>query len=201
MSEFGRLLEENLDGLLALTPGEVAVLESHFELLQRWNRRMNLTSLRNTEEIVLRHYCESLLFGSRLPIGRYRLADIGSGPGFPGYPVAVVRQDCSVSLVESNSRKCVFLRESSRDLSTVHVLEQRAEDLTENFDWVVTRAVNWAGLWPLIPQIASRVGLLLGESDAERIMGLAGYVWERPEPLPWGERRVMLFGTVSRGTS
>jgi 16S rRNA G527 N7-methylase RsmG len=201
MSEFSRLLEENLDGLYALTPGEMAILELHFELLQRWNRRMNLTSLRSTVEIVLRHYCESLLFGSRLPGGRYRLADIGSGPGFPGFPIAVVRPDCHVSLVESNSRKCVFLRESSRNLPTVRVLEQRAEHLTESFDWIVTRAVNWAGLWPLIPRIASRVGLLLGASDAERMMGVAGYLWERPEPLPWGDRRVMLFGTVSRGTS
>ena len=92
MSEFSRLLEENLDGLLALTLGEVAVLESHFELLQRWNRRMNLTALRSAEEIVLRHYCESLGLDFDLALRRsafHKLAESAqqlptvTGPKFP----------------------------------------------------------------------------------------------------------------------
>ena len=201
MSDFSGILERHLAGLLSLTPDQVVALESHFSLLERWNRRMNLTSLRSTEEIIVRHYCESLLFGSRLPVGSYRLADIGSGPGFPGFPIAVIHPDCDVSLVESNARKCVLLRESSRTVPNIRVLERRAETLTEEFEWAVTRAVNWSGLWPSIPRIASHVGLLVGESDAERIGDKPGYEWQPPEPLPWGKHRVMLFGAVSRETS
>ena len=62
-----------------------AALEAHYELLMRWNRKLNLTSIRRLEEAVERHYCESVFPGAHLPAGALRIADIGSGAGFPGF--------------------------------------------------------------------------------------------------------------------
>src|ERR1017187_6190482 len=100
----------------------------------RWNRSLNLTAIRSREEAIERHYCESLFLGARLPAGALRIADVGSGAGFPGFPVAVLRPECSVTLIESHKRKAVFLREASRTLPNVRVFAKRAEDVGERFD-------------------------------------------------------------------
>src|SRR4051812_20933588 len=103
----------------------------------RWNKIINLTRIEDVEEAVDRHYGESLLLGISLPSGPLRVADLGSGAGFPGYPVAVLRPEVSVTLIESHQRKAVFLKECSRELSNVSVFSKRAEDVPGNFDWVV----------------------------------------------------------------
>ena len=78
--------------------------------LERWNKKMNLTSVQPGKETVLRHYCESLFFGSHLASESIdSIADIGSGAGFPGVPIAILKPECNVTLVESNQRKAVFL--------------------------------------------------------------------------------------------
>jgi 16S rRNA (guanine(527)-N(7))-methyltransferase RsmG len=128
----------------ALTGEQEAALEAHLDLLMRWNRTLNLTAIRNREEAIERHYCESLFLGAKLPAGRLRIADVGSGAGFPGFPVAVLRPECSVTLIESHQRKAVFLREASRKVPNVKVAAKRAEDVTEAFDWVISRAVSYA---------------------------------------------------------
>src|ERR1035441_7985957 len=94
-------------------------------MLLRWNQKLNLTSIRNREEAIQRHYGESLFLGMRLPPGAWKIADIGSGAGFPGFPVAVLRPDCQVTLIESHQRKAVFLRESSRKQPNIRVLARR----------------------------------------------------------------------------
>lgn len=201
MSLFASLLREKLAGAVSLTESQIAELEQHYELLVRWNRRMNLTSIRKPEGIVERHYCESLLLGSRFPAGSHSIADIGSGAGFPGLPVAALRPECSVSLVESHSRKCVFLRESSRRLPNVQVLERRAEDLDIGFDWLVSRAVGAERIVKVAEKLAANVGLLTSESEAGELASRScSFAWRDVEPLPWGDRRVVLIGHVSRGT-
>jgi 16S rRNA (guanine527-N7)-methyltransferase len=99
---FADLLRQRLAGIVELSPGQVEALEAHYRLLLRWNRTLNLTSIRKIEEAVERHYCESLFLGTHLPQDLLRIADIGSGAGFPGFPVAVLRPDCSVTLIESH---------------------------------------------------------------------------------------------------
>jgi len=201
MSEFSSLLKNRLTGLVELTPAQIALLESHYELLRRWNRRMNLTSVREPEQIVLRHYCESVLFGATLqPLGS-SVVDIGTGPGFPGVPLAILHPGVEVTLVESNSRKCVFLRESTRGLPNVVIREARAAEVSDHFDWAVARAVAWKDLALLLPAIASRVGFLVSNPDAEEISKAIGFNWNSAVPVPWSRQRVMLFGGVSRGTS
>jgi 16S rRNA (guanine527-N7)-methyltransferase len=175
----------------SLTAEQEAALGAHLELLMRWNQKLNLTSIRNREEAIERHYCESLFLGSRLPAGALRIADVGSGAGFPGFPVAVLRPDCSVTLIESHQRKAVFLREASRALLNVRVLAKRAEDVDERFDWVISRAVSYVDLASFLKRLAPNADLLTGgEGPPEGL----GFEWEAPVALPWGNQRFLWTG-------
>jgi 16S rRNA (guanine527-N7)-methyltransferase len=188
---FADLLRERLARIVELSPRQVEALETHYQLLLRWNRTLNLTSIKRMEEAVERHYCESLFLGTHLPQGRLRIADIGSGAGFPGFPVAVLRPDCSVTLIESHQRKAVFLREASRNLPNVRVVAMRAEDVKEQFDWAISRAVSYADLASFLKNLAPNVDLLTGgEAPPDGI----GFVWQLPIPVPWGGRRLVRSG-------
>jgi 16S rRNA (guanine527-N7)-methyltransferase len=188
---FADLLRERLAGVVEVSPRQVEALETHYQLLLRWNRTLNLTSIKRMEEAVERHYCESLFLGTHLPQGRLRIADIGSGAGFPGFPVAVLRPDCSVTLIESHQRKAVFLREASRNLPNVRVVAIRAEDVKEQFDWAISRAVSYADLASFLKNLAPNVDLLTGgEAPPDGI----GFVWQLPIPVPWGGQRLVRSG-------
>ena len=200
MSEFRLLLGQNLRGICDLSEEQTVQLESHYSLMVRWNKRLNLTSLKDVEEIVVRHYCESLYLGSKLPREPLSVADLGSGAGFPGLPAAVLRPDIRMTLVESHARKCVFMREASRCIANVSVAEARAEGLAEEFDWVLSRAVRPTTLLPAIRGLSGHVALLLGYSEAENMRKRGEISWDSPVELPWGHSRVLLIGRVPRGT-
>jgi 16S rRNA (guanine527-N7)-methyltransferase len=188
---FADLVRQRLAGVVELSPGQVEALEAHYRLLLRWNRTLNLTSIRKIEEAVERHYCESLFLGTQLPQDLLRIADIGSGAGFPGFPVAVLRPDCSVTLIESHQRKAVFLREASRSLPNVRVLAKRAEDVNEQFDWAISRAVSYEDLASFLKNLAPNADLLTG---GEEPPGGIGFVWQPPIPMPWGAQRFLRIG-------
>jgi 16S rRNA (guanine527-N7)-methyltransferase len=188
------VLREVLERYFTLEASQWEVLEAHYELLCRWNKVLNLTRVERPEEAAERHYGESLFLASHLPPGKWRIADVGSGPGFPGLPLAVVRPECAVTLIESHQRKAVFLRESSRGVSNVRVIAKRAERVEERFDWVVSRAVCCDDLAKCLPALAGRAALLTGSEPPDESLGL---LWEAPISLPWGSRR---FLRVSRGT-
>ncbi len=190
---------------LNLTGAQVARLYEHYQLLQRWNRKMNLTSVEPGPEMVIRHYCESLFFGANLRVtSQVSIVDIGSGAGFPGVPMAIQRPDWKVSLVESHQRKAVFLREATRDLTNVTVLPKRAEDVSASFDWVVSRAVDPKDVLAILPRLAANIGLMLGENDFLELQRLPHIAWSEPIRLPWGDRRICAYGrftwNVPRGT-
>jgi 16S rRNA (guanine(527)-N(7))-methyltransferase RsmG len=188
---FADLLRQRLTGVVELSPGQVEALEAHYQLLLRWNRTLNLTSIRRMEEAVERHYCESLFLGAHLPPGCLRIADIGSGAGFPGFPVAVLRPDCSVTLIESHQRNAVFLREASRKLPNVRVLARRAEDVGEQFDWAISRAVSYKDLASFLKNLTASVDLLTGgEAPPDGI----GFVWQPAILVPWGGQRFLRSG-------
>eukprot|EP00825_Cyclidium_porcatum_P013666 TRINITY_DN17237_c0_g1_i1.p4 TRINITY_DN17237_c0_g1~~TRINITY_DN17237_c0_g1_i1.p4 ORF type:complete len:208 (+),score=-8.29 TRINITY_DN17237_c0_g1_i1:1260-1883(+) len=201
---FAETLKAHLNGVLQVTPEQVMALERHFDLMVRWNRTLNLTAVRDLEAAVERHYCESLFLTTRLPQGNLKIADLGSGAGFPGFPIAVVRGDCEVTLIESHRRKAVFLRESTRQMQNVRVLDCRAEDVKERFNWVVSRAVDVTNMQALLAQLAPRVALLGGERTPEEPgegKGARQWQWEEPVRLPWGDRRWLWIGaSVSRET-
>ncbi len=196
---FSELLRRHLTGIVELTPVQITALERHYTALERWNRVINLTSIRNLEDAVLRHYCESLFLGRVLGDRGWggRILDFGSGAGFPGFPIAVLRPDWQVTLLEAHERKGVFLRESSREQQNVSVLTARGEDVNGEWDVVVSRAVAPGELIPIASRLAGRVGLLVGAELTEprpRGSGPAIVEWEEPIKLPWGDGRWALLG-------
>lgn len=189
---FRDLLAKEFSPYGILTEQQLDLAAGHYELLQQWNARMNLTRIESLEEVVRLHYCESFFLGAWLSEGPASVVDIGSGPGFPGIPVAIVRPNLKVTLLESNSRKCVFLRESSRGLPNVRVINCRAEQSKERFDWVISRAVA-------IPEVigsrlAPKIALLISKSDVPSGLEVVD--------LPWGYQRILAVSreTVSRET-
>ena len=171
-----------------MTAEQIAILEGHYEMLGRWNRSLNLTRIESMEAVIERHYAESLFLGAHLPRRPLLVVDVGSGAGFPGIPVAVLRPDCSVTLVESHRRKAVFLREATRRLSNVVVRAERAEDLTERFDCAVSRAVSYGDLVPALRKLADAAELLTGIEPPPAALG---FRWSPPIRLPWGKNRFL----------
>ena len=194
-SPFRLLLAGRMAPYWNLSSHELDLLESHYELMIRWNQRMSLTSIHKLEEIVERHYCESLFTAARLPEQNARVADVGSGPGFPGIPMAILRPDLEVVLIEANQKKAVFLREATRALRNVRVLPVRAESIRgETFDRIVARAVRPKEVLQLIPQMGSKVALLIGNEDVKELAESKIMQWDAPVRLPWGDRRILLMG-------
>lgn len=182
-----------------LSPTQLAALERHYELLLHWNRRLNLTRIVDLADVVRFHYCESLLLAAALPPGPLTVADLGSGAGFPGIPVAIFRADVRVTLIESDARKAVFLREAARELHNTDVRNERFEACERHFDWAVSRAV------------APKEVLSSGLADNFALLASPEVAPERSKvvPLPWGRSRALVTvstlsvsrGTVPRGTS
>jgi 16S rRNA (guanine527-N7)-methyltransferase len=189
---FTDLLQERLGSIIELSPLQIHQLEQHFALLNRWNRVLNLTSLKKPEDIVEHHYCESLFLATHLPRRGLRIGDIGSGAGFPGIPLAIARPDCAVALIESHQRKSVFLREATRELTNVRVHANRAEKIAGIFDWVVLRAVRFSDVEKIVAKLAPNVGVLGGvEAPSANC-----FTWNTPIAVPWGQHRKLWLGCL-----
>lgn len=177
---FRELLAERVSSFCHLSSFQLDLLEQHYQLLLKWNKVINLTRIEVVQEVVDRHYAESLFLGSKLPPDPLRIGDVGSGAGFPGFPVAVIRPDCSITLIESHKRKAVFLKEACRALSNVTVHAQRAEDERETYDWVISRAVSLEDLRKFANNLAPRMALLSNSAPA----GAKEII-----PIPWSVSR------------
>lgn len=181
--------ERELLSRVGEVPG-VDALYAHFDLLRRWNQSLNLTAIREDVEAVERHYCESIELARHVPRETSTAADIGSGAGFPGVPLAILRPELQVTLVESHKRKAAFLKEATRGVQNVRVLAQRSESLQQRFGILVSRAVNPAEICALAPTLSRDVLLLLGQELPQPL----GFQWENPILLPWGQRRFLVRG-------
>jgi 16S rRNA (guanine527-N7)-methyltransferase len=146
-------LDAGLSALgIALDPVAIARLLDYVELLERWNGAYNLTAVRDPAEMVTRHLLDSLAI---LPhVSGATLADLGSGAGLPGIPLAIAVPERETLLVDSNGKKARFLREAVRRLGLEHVrvAESRVEDVAGTFDCVTARAfaslaemLGWGG--------------------------------------------------------
>jgi 16S rRNA (guanine527-N7)-methyltransferase len=184
---FRELLRSEFQPWGDLSELQLDQLDHHYQLLTSWNRRLNLTRIEDLGEVVRFHYCESLYASTVLPPNPLRICDLGSGAGFPGIPLAVIRPDINVTLIESDQRKAVFLREAARDLKNVQVMASRFQDCRVRFEWVVARAVAVEEI--LGCRLSPNLALLLSAKDAPSGAEVV--------KLPWGRDRVLV---VSRET-
>ena len=127
--------------------GETAAekFSEYFDLLQRWNSKLNLTAIRDADSILRRHFVECIFCAQQLPAGIGTLLDFGSGGGFPGIPIAICRPEIHVTLAESQGKKASFLREAVRTLGLgADVYGGRVGEMAADrlFDAVTMRAVD-----------------------------------------------------------
>lgn len=189
---------------LRLSPGQMERIREYVDLLLLWNRSMSLTSIENPAEIVARHFGESIFAASAVPVQRGRLADAGSGAGFPGLPLKIVCEELRVVLIEPNQKKCAFLNEVKRtlELDSVEVSRSRYEEHSMNgsvgFDFVCSRALGdyrrllrWS---KTVLRPDGRVVLWLGEEDSLLISKTPNWSWDVPIRIPESSRRVIQVG-------
>ncbi len=124
-----------------------AGIKTYIELLLKWNRSVSLTTVTKVDDILRFHFGESLFALPMLPVEKSRLADVGSGAGFPGIPLAMARPALDVKLIEPNAKKFAFLNEVIRQLSldNVTAVRGRTSDLLSSigtFEVVTARAVG-----------------------------------------------------------
>jgi len=182
-------------------------IRRYMELLLRWNAKISLTSITKPSEIIERHFGESLFAINAAGIRGGRLADVGTGAGFPGLALKIALAGLELTLIESNHRKSAFLAEVVRTLglSGVRILAKRVADIVwedPGADFVVSRAL---GSYEELMQWASkslsadgRVVLWLGLRGSESLLALSGWSWEKPIPLPLSQERVLLVGRPRR---
>jgi 16S rRNA (guanine527-N7)-methyltransferase len=218
----------------------ISNISTYIDLLLRWNARINLTAVRDPEQIVTRHFGESL-FAARLLFPRSssvppvssvvkdldfavacdqrpflarpeggegtndRVADLGSGAGFPGLPIKLWAPGISLTLIESNHKKAAFLREVIRalTLTEVNVLTTRAEDLVKPqaepvpaFDAVTLRAVErFEAILPIAASLVApggRLALLISSAQIDQARAsLPNFAWSEPIPVPKSRSRVV----------
>jgi len=142
-----RILKKGLKHLkLPFNEEHISAFLKYLEELKRWNKAYNLTGLKTDEDIIIKHFLDSLLYLKAIPKSVALIADAGSGAGFPGIPIKILRPEIRLSLIESTRKKASFLRHIVRILALrdTIVYQNRIEDLDENefgrYDVVVTRA-------------------------------------------------------------
>jgi 16S rRNA (guanine527-N7)-methyltransferase len=183
---------------------QVLQIQQYMKVLLAWNEKMNLTAIRDPLEILNRHFCESMYAAVAIPVENGRLADVGSGGGFPGLPLKIMRPDLQVFLIESNIKKATFLAEVIRDLelTDARVLVGRYEELGEEvapLDFVCSRALGEFPSfleWARSEQIAAKqVILWIGARDLPEIQKIQTWEWREPIPVPNSLRRLLLVGS------
>jgi len=206
-----------------LSPIQLESISIYIDILIRWNSRINLTAIRDPEDIVTRHFGESLFAARHLFPGfssvssvssvlkdfdsadDVRVADLGSGAGFPGLPIKIWSPNISLTLIESNHKKAAFLSEVVRalTLTNVNIQNTRAESLTESstagaFDVVTLRAVeHFATILPTAAALVAasgRLALLIGAPQQDQALStLPHFKWLRPAPIPKSRSRILLL--------
>ena len=153
-------------------------LQTYLDILLKWNAKTNLTAIRDPQQIVQRHFGESLFAAEQIGSTWNTLLDFGSGAGFPGLPVQILYPDKSILLAESQNKKASFLREAVRSLNLpTQILAVRVDTLPADrlFDLITLRAVDNMDL--ALAEAASRLspgGRLAVLTTASLISGIPG---------------------------
>jgi 16S rRNA (guanine527-N7)-methyltransferase len=191
----------------SLTESNLSAIQTYIELLLKWNAKLNLTAIRDPEEIIIRHFGESLFAARQLfPSGdsHESVIDVGSGAGFPGLPLKLWSPDINLTLVESNQRKATFLREVIRalDVKSAVVLTGRAESVSARADLVTLRAVErFERILPVafgLVKPGGRIALLIGETQVGKAeSALPTVSWTTPIQIPLTRNGKLLIGRAA----
>jgi 16S rRNA (guanine527-N7)-methyltransferase len=192
-SAIAALLQPYLAPPTALLPQ----LSAYLDLLLKWNARTNLTAIRDPEEIVRRHFGESLFAARHLGAEVDTLLDLGSGAGFPGVPIALLRPEIRVTLAESQHKKASFLREAVRTLGlSTEVWADRVESmpLERRFHTVALRAVDnmAAAVAVAEPRALRQVVLLTSRATAP---ALAEFAEQSRVVMPGSQNGILLMAS------
>ncbi|MGH9599276.1 MAG: 16S rRNA (guanine(527)-N(7))-methyltransferase RsmG [Terracidiphilus sp.] len=189
--------------LAPLTAEELRRFKIYLSLYLRWNARLNLSSVRDEEDILSRHFVESIACAQALPAGIRTLLDFGSGAGLPGISIALSRPEIAVTLAESQGKKAAFLQEAVRVLGIpAAVYAGRAESIAATFDCVTLRAVD---RMPQAVKAAARLiapgGWLVlmttrGELPALQAAAGTEFSWPETVDLPGSKERVLALGEL-----
>jgi 16S rRNA (guanine527-N7)-methyltransferase len=189
---------------VAVTDAQIEQIQRYIALVLKWNDAMNLTAIQDPLEILYRHFCESMFGAGLLPVGIGRLADVGSGGGFPGLPIKILLPELEVCLIDSNVKKATFLAEVVRELALprARVLVSRYEELDEEIaplDVACSRAVgDFAQFlsWAASERIGARTVMLwIGGRDLDEVRGSEEWNWREPVAIPQSLRRFLLIGS------
>lgn len=213
---------------VVLSAIQLQSISTYIDLLLRWNARINLTAIRSEEEIVTRHFGESLFAASHLfphyPVSssvppvvkdfdldsaKVSVADLGSGAGFPGIPIKLWAPNITLTLIESNHKKAAFLRELTRvlTLTGINIQNVRAENLPQaTFDVVTLRAVErFSNILPTAAALlapSGRLALLIASSQLTQSQSTLNHIaWKSPTPIPESRSRVLLIGSLENHSS
>ena len=172
--------------------GQLAV---YLDLLLKWNAHTNLTAIRTPEEIVRRHFGESLFAATHLGPCE-SLLDFGSGAGFPGIPIQLLRPDLKVTLAESQGKKAAFLREVCRELALpTEIFAARVETMPPNrqFDAVTLRAVDKMNdaIFEASHRSKHRIAILTTYRGVASQLAVQGFVHCREFPIPKSDNGVL----------
>lgn len=156
------------------TPEQLRLFRIHYDLLLHWNRKINLTAIREPAEILRRHFAESAYVTRVVKLGQGTLIDVGSGAGFPGVPIKIMSPATRVVLVESVQKKAAFLKELARDLGLagLEVFAGRLEAIDIKGDWLTMRAVRTdqkmlAEISRVVPR--GTIAVLMSRADVENL--------------------------------
>jgi len=192
---------------LEATVAQIDAVQRYMAMLLVWNEKINLTAIRDPLEVLYRHFCESMYAAAAVPLHVGRLADVGSGGGFPGLALKIVRPGLQVILVESNVKKATFLAEVVRELgfSDTRVIVSRYEDLGEEIaplDFVCSRALGEFDKflsWARSERVAAEQAVLwVGGRDIQEVKKTGGWSWKEPIAIPHSLQRFLLVGVRER---
>ena len=183
---------------------QIEQIQRYVALLTFWNEKISLTTISDPEELLVRQFGEALVAVSAFSVEKGRLADVGSGAGFPGLALKIFAPRLDVVLIEKNAKKIAYLREAARFLS----LEGISAKLTDysavsagsdRFDWITAKALGgYPKLLEWARNVLSPSGsviLWLGVDDSEVIRRETNWDWQPAVAIPGSHRRVLLAGS------
>jgi len=205
LNKLSRLLDE---AGISLTDHQKNQLVAYVDMLNKWNKAYNLTSVRDPNEMLIRHILDSIVVAPHLHGERF--IDVGTGPGLPGVPLSIVRPECHFTLLDSLGKRIRFLRQVQHELKlgNIEPVQSRVEDFPAEppFDGVISRAfasmtdmVNWCHH---LPGKTGRFYALKGQLPEDEIAQLPdGYSVEFIEKLRVpqldGERHLVVIKQTS----